>query len=196
METDELKAGWSVLSERLEKNEILNKRIIKEMISKRTRSAYNRLLGYNVFGLVILFGVILWVFLFAVIQYKGFPLPILIASEAGLIISVIWQTVKVRILNRFQLLNTGAVIDLSLWAAKYKLLIRREFIVTFVGGSLFLLLLFFLFHNFTLWAILFVVVLAIFVFILDYIIYIHVEKRNILTIEQTIAELKELEKED
>ena len=45
MELEELKAGWNVLNERLAQNEILNKRIIKEMIINRTQSAYERLLG-------------------------------------------------------------------------------------------------------------------------------------------------------
>ena len=38
MELEELKAGWNVLNERLAQNEILNKRIIKDMIVTRTNS--------------------------------------------------------------------------------------------------------------------------------------------------------------
>lgn len=39
MELEELKAGWNVLNDRLAQNEILNKRIIKEMIINRTQPA-------------------------------------------------------------------------------------------------------------------------------------------------------------
>lgn len=38
MELEELKAGWSILNEQLAKSEMLNKRIIKEMITNRTQS--------------------------------------------------------------------------------------------------------------------------------------------------------------
>ena len=55
MELDELKAGWNVLNERLEQNEILNKRIIKEMIINRTQSAYERLFRFDLFGLILTF---------------------------------------------------------------------------------------------------------------------------------------------
>ena len=37
MELEELKAGWNVLNERLAQNEILNKRIIKDMIVTRNQ---------------------------------------------------------------------------------------------------------------------------------------------------------------
>ena len=55
MELEELKAGWNVLNERLAQNEILNKRIIKEMIINRTQSAYERLFRFDLFGLILAF---------------------------------------------------------------------------------------------------------------------------------------------
>ena len=53
MELEELKAGWNVLNERLAQNEILNKRIIKEMIVTRTNSALSRLKWMNWGGIVL-----------------------------------------------------------------------------------------------------------------------------------------------
>lgn len=41
MDLNDMKAGWNVLNERLAQNEILNKRIIKEMITMKTKSAYD-----------------------------------------------------------------------------------------------------------------------------------------------------------
>lgn len=55
MELEELKAGWNVLNERLAQNEILNKRIIKEMIVTRTNSALSRLKWMNWGGIVLVF---------------------------------------------------------------------------------------------------------------------------------------------
>ena len=39
MNLDEMKNSWNVLNERLEQNEILNKRIIEEMVASKTKSA-------------------------------------------------------------------------------------------------------------------------------------------------------------
>ena len=55
MELEELKAGWNVLNERLAQNEILNKRIIKDMIVTRTNSALSRLKWMNWGGIVLVF---------------------------------------------------------------------------------------------------------------------------------------------
>ena len=55
MELEELKAGWNVLNERLAQNEILNKRIIKDMIVTRTNSALSRLKWMNWGGLILVF---------------------------------------------------------------------------------------------------------------------------------------------
>lgn len=41
MDLDEMKAGWNTLNELLARNEILNRRMIKEMITARTQSAYD-----------------------------------------------------------------------------------------------------------------------------------------------------------
>ena len=41
MNLDEMKNSWNVLNERLEQNEILNKRIIEEMVASKTKSAYD-----------------------------------------------------------------------------------------------------------------------------------------------------------
>ena len=42
MNLDEMKNSWNVLNERLEQNEILNKRIIEEMVASKTKSAYGK----------------------------------------------------------------------------------------------------------------------------------------------------------
>ena len=55
MELEELKAGWNVLNERLAQNEILNKRIIKDMIVTRTNSALSRLKWMNWGGIILVF---------------------------------------------------------------------------------------------------------------------------------------------
>lgn len=54
MELDELKSTWSALDERLHKNELLNSRIIKEMIAGKASSAWNRLVKWEQIGFVMI----------------------------------------------------------------------------------------------------------------------------------------------
>lgn len=56
MELDELKSTWNALNERLRKNELLNDRIIKEMITRKASSAWNRLIKWEQMGLVVEIG--------------------------------------------------------------------------------------------------------------------------------------------
>ena len=55
MTLDELKKGWDVLNECLSQNEVINQRIIKEMILRKTNSAYDTIYQSNRRGLVITF---------------------------------------------------------------------------------------------------------------------------------------------
>lgn len=48
MDLEDLKAGWSVLNEQLEKNKILNERMVKEMITMRTKSVYDKLWNFEI----------------------------------------------------------------------------------------------------------------------------------------------------
>ena len=54
MNLDEMKNSWNVLNERLEQNEILNKRIIEEMVASKTKSAYDSIYNQELRGLYIL----------------------------------------------------------------------------------------------------------------------------------------------
>lgn len=59
MNLDELKANWNILNERLQKNEILNRRIIKDMITSRILTARERLMWKIIIGYCIYFVCIL-----------------------------------------------------------------------------------------------------------------------------------------
>ena len=54
MNLDEMKNSWNVLNERLEQNEILNKRIIEEMVASKTKAAYDSIYNQELRGLYIL----------------------------------------------------------------------------------------------------------------------------------------------
>ena len=52
MELDDLKTSWNALDKRLAETEIVNLRIVKEMISQKTKTAYERLMGLNLYTLI------------------------------------------------------------------------------------------------------------------------------------------------
>lgn len=83
MEMDELRAGWSVLNERLAQNEILNKRIIKEMIMGRILTAQQRLMWKIIGGYTIYIAC----FILALFSHSLFGTPLLIVyMVSGLLI--------------------------------------------------------------------------------------------------------------
>lgn len=79
MELEELKANWNILNERLQKNEILNKRIIKDMITNRILTARQRLLWKIIIGYGIYF-ICLLLSAFAPVLFRT---PLLLAYLVG-----------------------------------------------------------------------------------------------------------------
>ena len=53
MELDELKANWNLLNDRLAASEVVNLRLVKEMITQKTKSAYDHIVGQNIYSFVI-----------------------------------------------------------------------------------------------------------------------------------------------
>ena len=50
MELDDLKTKWNALDKRLAETEIVNMRMVKEMVSHKTKSAYDRIVGQNIYN--------------------------------------------------------------------------------------------------------------------------------------------------
>mgnify|MGYP003391700168 FL=1 len=91
MTLDELKKGWDVLNERLSQNEVINQRIIKEMILRKTNSAYDTIYQSNKRGLVITFLIGTFMLPFAKIQ--GMPIfgETFIFLESFLLLGFIYE---------------------------------------------------------------------------------------------------------
>ena len=53
MELETLKASWNALDKRLAETEIVNLRIVKEMIQQKTKSAYDGIVGQNIYSFVV-----------------------------------------------------------------------------------------------------------------------------------------------
>ena len=53
MELEELKNSWNALDKRLAESEVVNLRIVKEMIAQKTKSAYDNIYKQNIFSLAV-----------------------------------------------------------------------------------------------------------------------------------------------
>ena len=97
-----MKASWNALDERLAKTEIVNLRVVKEVIEQKTRSAYERIVGQNLYSLVvnvlIICVVFPYVFLNTPIQTASFAIV-----EGVMVAGLIPMAWKLSLLSRFDL---------------------------------------------------------------------------------------------
>lgn len=101
MDLEEMKKGWSVLNERLQRNEILNKRLVKEMIEKRIFNAYQWLLYKNIIALTIyLLGLLLTS---CAHYYCGTPMLVVYTIGAFLVFSTLLGMPMFVVFLRFDL---------------------------------------------------------------------------------------------
>ena len=119
MNLDEMKNSWNVLNERLEQNEILNKRIIEEMVASKTKSAYDCIYNQELRGLYILLLVALIVlpanrFLGINMKQSSF-----ILLEAVMFLALLFQSVILYSLSKFKL-NYMKVNELPRTVLKYR----------------------------------------------------------------------------
>lgn len=128
MELEELKASWNVLNERLEKSEMLNKRIIKEMIANRTQSAYERLWRYDIVGLIVAFVICV---MFSVLTFTGElvmkPLSFVVV-EGCLVIGILMQIFFLSIHTKFDL-EKKRICELARLEFTYKLWMKRNHVI-------------------------------------------------------------------
>ena len=102
MELEALKASWNKLDERLAETEIVNMRMVKEMVSQKTKSAYDVIIGQNLYNLVVNFIIICVVF-----PYVYMNTPIRTVSfaivEGVMVIGLIPAIWKLSLLSKFDL---------------------------------------------------------------------------------------------
>lgn len=102
MELNELKASWNALDKRLADNEIVNIRIVKEMIAQKTKSAYDRIYGLNIYNFVVY--VLIMAVLFPII-YSSTPITTtsFVIVELAMAIGIIPLIRKITLLSNFDL---------------------------------------------------------------------------------------------
>lgn len=118
MELDDLKTSWNAFDKRLVETEIVNLRIVKEMISQKTKTAFEHIVGHNIYGFVVTLLIMCIVF-----PYVWMNTPITLISfviiEGAMAIGLIPQIQKLLLLSKFNLGDKTAS-ELSGLVLRYK----------------------------------------------------------------------------
>ncbi len=119
MNLDEMKNSWNVLNERLEQNEILNKRIIEEMVASKTKSAYDSIYNQELRGLYII--LLCGLIVLPVNRFLGINMKLssFILLEAVMFLALLFQLVILYSLSKFKL-NYMKVNELTRTVLKYR----------------------------------------------------------------------------
>ena len=126
MELDEIKKSWSELNQRLEKTEVLNKRLINEMLNTRHQSAKDKLMRFEVVFLILC--IVFSGFVMAMFFAAVYSVSMVILMETVFILCGIWQVYKIYLLNRMQI-DTCSTTELLQKAIRYKVLTRMRTVV-------------------------------------------------------------------
>ena len=124
MELEALKASWNKLDERLAETEIVNLRVVKEMIEQKTKTAYDHIMGQNVYSFVVNMLIICVVF-----PYVYLNTPIKTTSftivEGVMVIGLIPMVWKLSLLSKFDVSGKSSS-ELSRLVLSYKKICHQE----------------------------------------------------------------------
>ena len=119
-----MKASWNKLDERLAETEIVNLRIVKEMIEQKTKTAYDHIMGQNVYSFVVNMLIICVVF-----PYVYLNTPIKTTSfaivEGVMVIGMIPMVWKLSLLSKFDISGKRSS-ELSRLVLSYKKICHQE----------------------------------------------------------------------
>ena len=124
MELETLKASWNALDKRLAETEIVNLRIVKEMIQQKTKSAYDGIVGQNIYSFVVNILIICVVFPYV---YMNTPISTISFAivESVMAIGLIPMIWKLSLLSRFDM-GSKSCNQLSQTVLCYKKICQKE----------------------------------------------------------------------
>jgi len=102
MELDELKASWNEFDNRLASSEVVNLDVVREMITQKTSSAFDGVCRHNYFNLVVCIVIICGVFPYVYMNTPIRPFSFVVV-EAAMVIGLIPQIMKLFLLSQFNL---------------------------------------------------------------------------------------------
>ena len=124
MELDELKTSWNALDKRLTETEIVNLRLVKEMIQQKTKSAYNGIMGQNLYSLAVtlLIAVVVFPFIYMNTPIRAISFAIVEAMMILGLIPIIW---KLTLLSKFDM-GGKSCNELSRLVLRYKQICHQQ----------------------------------------------------------------------
>ena len=124
MELDELKSNWNALDKRLAETEIVNFRVVKEMIQQKTKSAYNGIVGQNLYSIVvnILIIGVLFPYIYMNTPIRTISFAIVEAMMILGLIPIIW---KLSLLSKFDMGGMSCN-ELSRLVLRYKQICHQQ----------------------------------------------------------------------
>ena len=124
MELDELKTSWNALDKRLAETEIVNLRMVKEMIQQKTKSAYKGIVGQNLYFFVvnILIIGVLFPYIYMNTPIRALSFAIVEAMMILGLIPIIW---KLTLLSKFDM-GGKSCNELSRLVLRYKQICHQQ----------------------------------------------------------------------
>lgn len=194
MDLNEMKASWQLLSDRLQKQEIVNKRMIREMITRRTVSAHTRLVVSNGAGFCLLIAIMVALLIGRnSIQIRP---EVFWIGIGALWVVIVYTLVSARFLSRFNL-EKGTLVELRNWVLQLRKRQRMELWGGPIYGSIFFLIVFFLHHHYrSVYQLLVDVGAIVFAAVAVYYSYRYIDKKSADEIARGVKELEELEQDE
>ena len=124
MELDDLKTSWNALDKRLAETEIVNMRMVKEMVSQKTKSAFNGIVGQNIYSFVVTFLIAAVVFPYIYINTPMRAISFAIV-EAVMILGLIPIIWKLSLLSKFDM-GGKSCSELSRLVLQYKQICHKQ----------------------------------------------------------------------
>ena len=124
MELEELKNSWNALDKRLADSEVVNLRIVKEMIAQKTKTAFDGIVRHNIYSLVVNMFIICVVFPYV---YMNTPIQTssFVIVEGVMVIGLIPMVWKLSLLSKFDL-GAKSCSELSRLVLTYKKICHQE----------------------------------------------------------------------
>ena len=187
MDLEKMKQNWDIISEQLAQQEITNNKIVKEIISQKTQSTYDKIYKRNVANLLnIVFGGILLAFINSMLDKKLEPITFIII-ESYITIGFLYHLYLIFIMSRFNI-TTSKVNTLMKQVLKYQNLYLFNFRTGIPSAIILIALVFIANNSFSLITISATILFFLLAFIIGYIQH----KRHSDLINEIQKDLQEL----
>jgi len=199
MELHELQNIWKVLEEQLKKNETVKKKVILEMLHKKSNKSLNRLINVEFINLILwLLTIPIFLWLNTLPYYSQFVSTKIITVSVTIIavFALIMTVCEIKYLFKINL--SQSIKDNMFYLNKYQIMVKRGKIFAYLimAPILYSLIAYHLYErktDYSLW--MFFIVASVIGIVMTYWMYKTHYDSNIQSIKESLAELAELREE-